>query len=276
MSDSAQIISRLAASGTTNASGGEEDKNKLVKTDSDGLIDSSLVGWDIAAHLSDTTKHLTSAQNTWIDSITATATEINYLSGVTSYIGNHIADTAVHLSVEEKNFLTGITVTSTDINTLSGISSNVQVQLNNKASLTSYNTHIADTSIHLTSGQNTLLDNLSVSYQEVNRLSGVTSSVQTQLDGKLPITYLDTDTSLAADSNSKVPSQHAVKYYTDLKGMSYDSGWSDNLSIGSKTATLDEYTPSGNLIDVENAVASLMSRFLALEYAIRNRLIPNT
>jgi len=38
------------------------------------------------SHIADTTVHLTSAQNTWISSITATATEVNTLVGVTSAI----------------------------------------------------------------------------------------------------------------------------------------------------------------------------------------------
>jgi hypothetical protein len=38
------------------------------------------------SHTTDETIHLTSAQNTWIDAITATSAEVNYLSGVTSAI----------------------------------------------------------------------------------------------------------------------------------------------------------------------------------------------
>ena len=40
----------------------------------------------INAHLTDLDVHLTSAQNAWLDGITATATEVNYLVGVTSGI----------------------------------------------------------------------------------------------------------------------------------------------------------------------------------------------
>ena len=41
-------------------------------------------GYD--AHLSDYTAHLTSAQNTWLDAINASAAEVNYLVGVTSSV----------------------------------------------------------------------------------------------------------------------------------------------------------------------------------------------
>ena len=40
----------------------------------------------INAHLTDLDVHLTSAQNIWLDGITATSTEVNYLVGVTSGI----------------------------------------------------------------------------------------------------------------------------------------------------------------------------------------------
>ncbi len=41
---------------------------------------------DLTSHLNDTTVHLTSAQNTWIDAINASSSEINHLVGVTSAI----------------------------------------------------------------------------------------------------------------------------------------------------------------------------------------------
>lgn len=44
--------------------------------------------------------------------------------------------------------------------------------------------HVSDTSLHLTSSQNTLLDSLTATATELNRVSGVTSNIQTQLDSK--------------------------------------------------------------------------------------------
>ena len=40
----------------------------------------------LTTHIADTSLHLTSSENTWIDAITATSTEVNYLSGVTSSV----------------------------------------------------------------------------------------------------------------------------------------------------------------------------------------------
>lgn len=45
----------------------------------------------------------------------------------------------------------------------------------------SLETHVDDTSIHLTSTQNTLLDGITVTYDKINYLSTVSSNVQTQL-----------------------------------------------------------------------------------------------
>lgn len=47
-----------------------------------------------------------------------------------------------------------------------------------------YDSHITDTTIHITSAQNTFLDSINASATEINYLVGVTSLIQTQLDGK--------------------------------------------------------------------------------------------
>jgi uncharacterized cupin superfamily protein len=54
-----------------------------------------------------------------------------------------------------------------------------------------------------------------VTTTELGYLDGVTSSVQTQLDAKIPTSYLDTDTSLAANSDTKIATQKATKAYVD-------------------------------------------------------------
>lgn len=47
-----------------------------------------------------------------------------------------------------------------------------------------YDAHVADTIIHLTSAESTWLGNINASATEVNYLVGVTSAIQTQLNGK--------------------------------------------------------------------------------------------
>jgi hypothetical protein len=51
-----------------------------------GAATKQYVDTSTSTHAADETKHLTSAQNTWIDSITATAIEVNYLTGTTSSV----------------------------------------------------------------------------------------------------------------------------------------------------------------------------------------------
>jgi hypothetical protein len=50
---------------------------------------------------------------------------------------------------------------------------------------TAISTHASDTSLHLTTAQNTFLDAITVSSGEVNQLAGVSDNVQTQIDSKL-------------------------------------------------------------------------------------------
>ena len=81
---------------TTLASVGTAGTYKSVTTDTKGRVTAgsnptTLSGYGItdaveSSHLTDYTLHLTSDQNTWIDAITVTAAEVNYLSGVSSGI----------------------------------------------------------------------------------------------------------------------------------------------------------------------------------------------
>jgi hypothetical protein len=63
------------------------------------------------------------------------------------------------------------------------------------ASSDALSNHISDPNLHLTSEQNTLLDNITVTSDKINYLSDVTSSVQSQLNDKQP---LDADLSAIA------------------------------------------------------------------------------
>lgn len=66
----------------------------------------------------------------------------------------------------------------------------------------------------------------SVSNTELQYIGNVTSDVQTQLNAKLPTSYLDTDGTLSANSDVKIPSQKAVKTYvaSQVAGLFDDRG----------------------------------------------------
>ena len=79
----------------------------------------------------------------------------------------------------------------TDAYTKSVIDSALAAKANSATTLAGYGiidaaplSHVSDTALHLTASQNTWLDSISATSAEVNFLSGVTSSVQTQLNGK--------------------------------------------------------------------------------------------
>lgn len=121
--DSARILSRLEIKGVVTTSAGAEDGLKFIKTNDVGKLDTSLYNSDITSHLTDATKHLTSLQNTWLDSITASATELNYVTGVTSAIqtqldaktsalNGHTGDATQHLSSQQNTWLDSIESTN--------------------------------------------------------------------------------------------------------------------------------------------------------------------
>ncbi len=83
------------------------------------------VASDLTTHVADATKHLTSSQNTWIDAVTATSTEVNYLSGASSNIQTQINTKLASSSYTAADVLTKVkTVDGTgsglDADTLDG------------------------------------------------------------------------------------------------------------------------------------------------------------
>jgi hypothetical protein len=164
----------------------------------------------ILAHASDFSLHLTSAQNTFLDALTVTSTEVNYLSGVTSNVQSQLnsklnlsggtmtglltlsgnpsstmhAATKQYVDNQDATKVSKAGDTMTGLLTLSG-----DPTANLHAATKQYvdsniSSHAGNLSLHLTPAQNTFLDALTVTSTEVNYLSGVTSNVQTQLDSK--------------------------------------------------------------------------------------------
>jgi phage-related tail fiber protein len=96
LGDRIEVIKHVKSNVVTLPDVGTPGTYTQVTTDSKGRVTSganptTLAGYGITdaapiSHVSDETIHLTSGQNTWIDAITATSAEVNYLSGVTSSI----------------------------------------------------------------------------------------------------------------------------------------------------------------------------------------------
>ncbi len=140
-----------------------------------------------------------------------TSTEVSYLDGVTSGIQAQIDSkqatlTGATTTLVASDLTAGRAllsngsgkiavsdVTSTELGYLDGVSSNIQTQFNAKqglnANLTALNTcqsGAAAALALLTSTEVEILDGADLSTAELNRVKGVTSAIQTQLDAKHP------------------------------------------------------------------------------------------
>lgn len=214
------------------------------------------VDTNLAAHADDATKHLTSAQNTFLDNLSITYQEANQLAGVTSAVQTQLnskvnkagdtmtgtlvlhADPANDLEAATKQYVdtadalavkkTGDTMTGAL--TLSGAPT-TSLQAANKGYVdTNIASHANNDTLHITASQNTLLDGITVTFEEVNHLAGSTSNIQTQLDSKLNLTggTLTGALTLSADPASNL--QAATKQYVDSKD-------SDKVSKAGDTMT---------------------------------------
>ena len=205
-------------------------------------VDNSLL-----AHSQNLDLHLTASQNTWIDNIVATYTEVNYLSGVTSGIQAQLnsklnlsggsltgalilaSDPIDTLQAATKQYVDnqdGLKVakagdTMTGHLTLSGDPTSLLHATPKQYVDSSISTHASDVSLHLTSAQNTWLDAITVSSVEVNQLTGITANVQSQIDGKVTksgdtmtgalMLHADPIASLQAATKQYVDNQDALK-----------------------------------------------------------------
>ena len=110
-----------------------------------------------------------------------TAAEVQAIDGITS-------------STNELNILDGVTASTAELNYVDGVTSNVQTQLNAKqpldAELTELATMSSDTAAalaDLTQAEVQLVDGATLTTTELNYVDGVTSAIQTQIDGKQPL-----------------------------------------------------------------------------------------
>jgi hypothetical protein len=85
-------------------------------------------------------------------------------------------------------------------------------------------THASNASLHLTAGQNTFLDAVTVSSTEVNYLTGVTSAVQGQLNAKLPLAGGTLTGNLVMNSGTVVTLNTLPTNSTDAVNKSYVDG----------------------------------------------------
>lgn len=206
---------------------------------------------NLTSHSDDVALHMTPAQNTWMDEITVSSTEVNRLTGVTEdvktslearlLLAGGIMTGALTLSgapVENLHAATKLytdTGLATKLNltggTLTGpLTLNADPVNNLEASTKQYvdqqlTNHGNNEDLHLTAVQNTWMDSIVATPAEVNRLQGLTSNAQTQIDSKFDKTggVVSGDINLAENKTvfvSKVPAaatELVNKAYVDAR-----------------------------------------------------------
>jgi len=267
---------------------------------------------NISIHAQNTNLHLTTEEKQLLQNLVIQNTNSEYLSGLTGniqaqldskvskagdtmtgpltlsgdptqnlhaatkqYVDNsitaHASNLDIHVTPEQNALLDALTVTATEINRLAGVTSNVQTQLDSKLPLaggtltgslilkgdptqpleaatkqyvdTTVNTHASDGSLHVTPEQNALLDSLTVTATEINRLAGVTSNIQDQLNAKFDKTggvvsgniTLDTGYTIYVAKQPEAANEVANKAYVDSKVNS--KNWRDPVTDVNLVAT---------------------------------------
>ena len=145
-----------------------------------------------------------------LDGLTASTAELNTLDGITASTSELNILDGVTASASELNILDGATLSTTELNYVDGVTSAIQTQLDGKSATghthsasdvtdfteaaqdaignsvgtgLSYNDSTGAISVDTTTIQARVAD---VSDTEIGYLDGVTSAIQTQLDGKSP------------------------------------------------------------------------------------------
>ena len=202
-------VYQFSGSGTYTAGTG------LTLTGNEYSINTSVTA-DLSTAQTLTNKTLTSPKINEDVAVTATATELNILDGVTS-------------STAELNILDGATLSTTELNYVDGVTSDIQTQLNGKSA--TGHTHAATDVTDFTEAAQDAIGNsvgtglsyndtsgaisvdtatiqakvADVSDTEIGYLNGVTSGIQTQLDGKVDESLFDTKGDILVASADNTP-----------------------------------------------------------------------
>jgi hypothetical protein len=228
-------VYQFSGSGTYTAGTG------LTLTGNEYSINTSVTA-DLSTAQTLTNKTLTSPKINEDVAVTATATELNVLDGITSTtaelnILDGVTSTTAELNIldgvtstaAELNILDGATLTTTELNYVDGVTSDIQTQLNGKSATghthtstdvtdfteaaqdaignsigtgLSYNDTTGAVSVDTTTIQARVAD---VSDTEIGYLNGVTSAIQTQLDGKVDESLFDTKGDILVASADNTP-----------------------------------------------------------------------
>ena len=208
-----------------------------------------------------------------VSDVTATATEVNYLSGVTSNVQTQLnnkvaANTAItgatkcKITYDSKGLVTAgadlaesdipslslskisdVTATAAEVNVLDGITA------------TTAELNILD-GVTATASELNILDGATLTTTELNYVDGVTSSIQTQLDNKVDKTT--SKSKLYGTDSSGVQTTYDISTNATANTIAYRAG-SGTLTVGTPTsnyhATTKKYVDDG-LSDKQETLVS--------------------
>lgn len=198
--DASKIFSRLTIKGVTSSGGSSDFTDYLVKLDENGEIASTIIPstLDITGVSGDFTiggNLIVSGATTTISSETLTINDNVIVLNNNVSSGSPTENGGIQVRRGASTSASILWDETTDSWKVGLAGSEVAISLS-----TDLSTHVADQTLHLTSSQNTWIDAITASSTEINRLVGVTSGIQGQLDLKQP---LDGDlTAIAAFTGS--------------------------------------------------------------------------
>lgn len=145
----------------------------------------------------------------------------------------------VTATAAELNKLDGVTATATELNYIDGVTSNIQTQLNGKAA--SSHTHTGTQVTGLTASR-ALVSNSSgqvsvsgVTSTELGYLDGVTSNIQTQLNGKAALSHTHTGTQVTGLTASRALVSNSSGQVTVSAVTSTELGYLDGVTSNIQT-----------------------------------------
>jgi hypothetical protein len=168
-----------------------------------------------------------------LDGITSSTAELNILDGVTATAAQINVLASLTSSATELNILDGVTATTAELNKLAGVTA-TSAEINTLAGLTS------------TAAELNILDGALLSVTELNYVDGVTSSIQTQLNNKQAVVanVSDTEIGYLDGVTSAIQTQINGKQATVANVSDVEIGYLDGVTSSIQTQLDDKSTAS--------------------------------
>jgi len=276
---SGQVLTRGQVDLTTDVTGVLPDANVATTLARDSEVPSLITGGgsSIVTSNLDPSLALVSSSTGKVDESAVSTTELNYVDGVTSAIQTQLdgksTKTFTANRAMQSNSSTGLlevssTVDTTELGYLNGVTSAIQTQINGKqaaitGSASSIDTETLTGSRALQTDSSGLVTTSAVTSTELGYSHGVTSAIQTQINGKQATitgsaTTIDTETltasrALVTNSDGDIAVSLATStnlgYLADVSGMV-------QAQINAKQATLTGSANQTIRFSGTNAVAA--------------------